>query len=107
MDVVALRQEDTEATLNAFESALSEADTQLAGTARAYKEAYAKALALAGLALCRDAALAAAAAESYRAARAISAAPGIVADELELLDALAVADPAGTLTPVRAALANE
>jgi hypothetical protein len=51
--------------------------------------------------------LAAAAAETYRAARAISAAPGTVTDELAILDALAVADPAGTLKPVRTALANE
>jgi hypothetical protein len=83
---------------------IREADAQLAGTARAYRSAYAKALALAGLALCRDAALARAAAEAYRDARAISAAPGIVMDQLRNLDALAVADPAGTLKPVRAAL---
>ena len=54
---------------------------------------YTKALGLAGLALCRDASLAAAAAAAYRDARAISAAPGVIADALQDLDALAAADP--------------
>jgi hypothetical protein len=102
--VVALRQGDAATACRAFETAFSEADALLAGTARAYNAAYAKALALAGLALCRDAAFAAAAAEAYRDARTISAAPGIVEDALRQLDALAIADPAETLKPVRAAL---
>jgi tetratricopeptide (TPR) repeat protein len=102
--VVALRQGDTATACRAFETALSESAAQLAGTARAYGAAYAKALGLAGLALCQDAVFAAAAAEAYRDARTISAAPGIVEDALRQLDALAVADPAGTLKPVRAAL---
>jgi tetratricopeptide (TPR) repeat protein len=105
--VVALRQGDAAVAINAFDLALSEAGTQLASTARAYAAAYTKALALAGLALCRDPTLAAAAAEGYRAARAISAAPGTVMDALAILDALAIADPPGTLKPVRAALTNE
>ena len=82
--------------------ALSEADLQLAGMARGYIVAYAKALALAGVAICRDTALAAAAAEAYRDARAISAAPGRVMDELQKLGALALADPGGVLKPMRA-----
>lgn len=102
--VVALRQGDTAAASKAFDMTLRETDAQLAGTARAYDSAYAKALALAGLALCRDTALARAAAEAYRDARAVSAAPGIVMDALQKLDALAVADPAGTLKAVRAAV---
>jgi tetratricopeptide (TPR) repeat protein len=104
---VALRQGDIAAASNAFDRALSEAEAQLTGATRAYGSAYDKALALAGLALCRDAALATAAVEAYRAARAISATPGIVIDELQALDALAVADPGGTLKPVRAAAAGE
>jgi hypothetical protein len=105
--VVALRHGDTAVAINAFDLALREADTQLASTARAYNSAYTKALALSGLALCQDAAFATAAAETYRAAYAISAAPGTVTDQLAILDALAIADPAGTLKPVRAALAKE
>jgi len=104
--VVALRAGDAEPANKAFDTALSEAQTQLAGTAKAYSAAYAKALALAGLALW-DAALATAAAEAYREARAISAAPGTVMDELRKLDTLAVADSSGTLKPVRAAAAGE
>jgi hypothetical protein len=86
---------------------LNEAQTLLAGEAKDFDSAYARALALAGLALCRDSALSTAAAEGYRAARAISAAPGIVTEVLRVLDALAVADSAGTLKPVRAAAAGE
>jgi tetratricopeptide (TPR) repeat protein len=105
--LVALRQGDTAAASNAFDLALGEAEAQLAGTARGYLAAYAKALALAGLALCRDSALTTAAAAAYGDARDISAAPGIIVDELMKLDALAVADPAETLKPVRAAAAGE
>lgn len=105
--VIALRQGDAAAAGKAFDAALSEAGTKLAGMARAYSAAYAKALALAGLALCRDAALATAAAEAYRDARAVSAAPGVILNQLRCLDALAVADPAGTLKPVRAAAAGK
>ena len=101
--VVALRQGDAAAG-NLFDMSILEADAQLAGAARACRTAYAKALALAGLALCRDAAFATAAADAYLDARTISAASGIVMDELQNLDALAVADPAGMLKPVRAAL---
>jgi hypothetical protein len=81
-----------------FAQTLGEAERLLAVQARPYSAAYAKALALAGLALCRDAGLAAAA---YRDARAISAAPGAVADALQDLDALAAADHARLLQPVR------
>lgn len=105
--VVALRQGDTAAASNAFDLTLSEADVQLAGMSRSYLPAYSKALALAGLAICQDAALATAAADAYRDARAISAATGIIMDELQTLDALAVADSIGTLKPVRAAAAGE
>lgn len=105
--LVALRQRITAVARKAFDTALSEAEKQLAGAAKGYDSAYTKALALAGLALCRDAAHAPAAAEAYRNARAISAAPGIVMGELQRLDALAVADPNGILKPVRAAAAGE
>ena len=69
---------------------------------KSVRSAYAKALALAGLTLCRDAALATAAAESLsRRPRHQRRLPGIVMDQLQTLDALAVADPAGTLREVR------
>jgi tetratricopeptide (TPR) repeat protein len=102
--VVALRQGDTTTASKAFEMTRREADAQPAGRARDYYSTYAKALALAGLTLCRDPALARAAADAYRDARAVSAAPGLVMDELQKLDALAAADPTGILREVRAAL---
>jgi tetratricopeptide (TPR) repeat protein len=106
--IVAARQGDQAAAAEKlFAQTLGEAERLLAGQARPYSAAYAKALALAGLALCRDAGLATTAAAAYRDARAISAAPGAVADALQDLDALAAADPAGLLQPVRAALAGE
>ena len=106
--IVALRQGDRAAAAEKlFAEAVNEAERLLAGKARPYGAAYTKALALAGLALCRDAGLATAAAAAYRDARAISAAPGVVADALQDLDALAAADPTGVLQPVRAAAAGE
>jgi hypothetical protein len=45
--------------------------------------------------------------QAYRDARGITTAPGIVQDALRRLDALAVADTAGILKPVRAAAAGE
>ena len=105
--VVALRQGDSAAARKAFDFALCEVEKQLAGSAKYYDSAYAKALALAGLALCRNAALATDAAEAYRDARAISSAPGTVIDILQTLDALAVADSFNTLKRVRAVAAGE
>ncbi len=105
--LTALRQGDRAAGQQAFADCLGEAERLLAGQARPYGAAYAKALALAGLTLCRDTGLATAAVAAYRDARAISAAPGVVADALQDLDALAAADPAGILKPVRAAAAGE
>jgi hypothetical protein len=105
--VVALRQGDIAAARDALRRTLSEAEAQLDGAAKAYATAYVKALALAGLALCQDAAYVTAAAKTYREARAISAAPGIIMDELRNLHTLAVADSSGILKPVRAAAAGE
>jgi tetratricopeptide (TPR) repeat protein len=103
--VVALRQGDSARACRAFDMALNESAVRLARTPRDVSAAFTRALALAGLALCRDAELAADAAEAYRTARRTAgAAPGIVKRELSELDALAAADRAGTLKPVRAAL---
>ena len=45
--------------------------------------------------------------QAYRDARALSAAPGVIMDELLRLDELVAADTAGTLKSVRAAAAGE
>jgi tetratricopeptide (TPR) repeat protein len=105
--IVALRQGETAAAERLFAQAVNEAERLLAGKTRPHRAAYAKALALAGLALCRDAGPAAVAAAAYRDARAISAAPGVVTEALRDLDALGAADPAGILQPVRAAADGE
>jgi len=105
--VIALRQNDTVVANMAFDSALSEIEPNLAGAAKAYNLAFNKALALAGLALGRDSNLTMVAAEAYHNARAISVDPGVIKDELQLLDALAIADRDKTLKPVRAVAAGE
>ncbi len=85
----------------------SSADALLAQTAQLYAVLDSKGLALAGLALCAAGEETAErhrvssrnsvseAVTAYRAARAITTAPGIVQRALRLFDALAVADAAG------------
>jgi tetratricopeptide (TPR) repeat protein len=102
--VVAVRQGNLAAAGKAFDLAIREADAQLAGLVRAYASLYSKALALAGLALCRDPAFAAEAARAYHDARLISADAGVIMDQKQKLGALAVADSAGILREVGAVL---
>jgi hypothetical protein len=59
------------------------------------------------LALCKDADLVPAAAETYRQARAISSNLGILRGALHDLNSLAKADPKGLLKPVRAVFASK
>jgi tetratricopeptide (TPR) repeat protein len=105
--VVAWRQANQEGARAAFRAAVGVADERLRRQATEFAAAYARALALAGLALSQDAALVRAASEAYRSARAITAGAGLVAEALQNLDALAIADPAGLLKPVRASAAGE
>ena len=107
--VILLRLGEREAARGAFREALTLADELIAKTARYYEAHYTRGLAWSGLALCgADTAEALAAAQqAYRDARAITAAEGIVRGELLRFDALAAADTAGVLGPVRAALAGE
>ncbi len=106
--VIALRQGEAEAARQAFREALALADELLGKTPQFYDAHYTRGLAWSGLALCgEDAAEAVAhAAQAYRDARAITAAAGIVQEELLKLDALAVADEAGVLGAVRRVLAG-
>ncbi len=62
-----------------------------------------KGLALAGLAVLEGGHRAAEAIAAFRAARAITSAPGIVGRLKQLLDAMAPADVAGILAPVHEA----
>ena len=101
-----LRSGDDEAARASFAEAVQHADDQLEKTARLYSALDAKGLAFSGLALCQGPKHAEQATEAYRAARAITAAPGIVQQALQLFDALAVADTGGLLRPVRKAIAG-
>jgi tetratricopeptide (TPR) repeat protein len=105
--VIALRQGESSAAQEAFAAAVAAADDLLAKTAESYDALDAKGLALAGLALCGDAAQVPAAVAAFRAARAITSAPGIVAGALQVFDALDVCDASGRLAEVRAAAAGE
>ena len=87
-------------------SAVSAAEAQLERTPRDYKAFDAKALALCALTLVGGQDHIAQANDSFRAARAITTAPGIVARTLALLDALSPVDRAGLLAPARAAAAG-
>jgi tetratricopeptide (TPR) repeat protein len=107
--VIALRQGDHSAAQAAFTDAAAACDKLLAQAAQNYGALYARGLALCGLALCPappDEA-ASRAQDAYRAARAITAAPGVLAEQQRRFDALALADTAGVLAGVRAVLAGE
>jgi hypothetical protein len=65
-----------------------------------------KALAHCWLALAQDEGHAAAAADAFAAARAVTSAPGIVRRVLRLVDALEPLDERGVLAPARAAAAG-
>ena len=109
--VIALRQADAATAAAAFQDAREQAQGFLAATPELVAAQEALGLATAGLALlAADEAearrLAAEAAAAYRAARAITTAPGIVQRAVRLFDALAAADAAGFLAPVRAAVSN-
>jgi len=107
--IIALRQGDHAVAQAAFADALTAADDMLTKTAENYDALDARGLALAGLALLADApdVHIAGAVAAYRAARAITSAPGIVARALQLFDALAAVDDAGLLAGVRAAATGE
>jgi tetratricopeptide (TPR) repeat protein len=107
LGTVALRQRESDAAEQAFAAAVAHSDKLLARTAELYHALDAKGHALAGLALCGEGERVAEAVAAFRAARAITRAPGIVSRVLRLLDALAVVDAEGLLAPVRAAAAGE
>jgi len=107
--VIHLRTEQTTAAQEAFAAAVAQANGLLAQTPQFYSALDTLGLAQAGLALCggNPAARIGEAIAAYRAARAITRAPGIVQRSLRLFDELAVADSAGVLAGVRGAVAGE
>src|SRR5512132_4382619 len=105
--VIALRQSDVVGACEAFQEAIAQADELLQHSHFIWNALYGKALALAGLALCKDAGLVPAAAETYEQAQAVSSNLGILKGALYELDALLKADPKGLLKPVRAVVAGK
>jgi tetratricopeptide (TPR) repeat protein len=107
LGVVALRQGDRVTAQDAFVAAVSAADSLLQRSAHYYTALEAKALALCGLAVSKDAQQVVAAIEAYRAARTITRDKGVIGRALRLFDTLTQSDPAGILKRVRAAAAGE
>jgi tetratricopeptide (TPR) repeat protein len=107
LGLIALRQGGRVAAAEAFSAAISHADTMLERCDQNYNALDAKGVALAGLAVLEAPNRAAEAIETFRAARAITRAPGIVGRVRRLLDALAPADAAGVLTGIYEAAAGE
>jgi tetratricopeptide (TPR) repeat protein len=105
--VIALRQSDVVGACEAFQEAIAQADELLQHSHFNWNALYGKALALAGLALCKDAGLVPAAAETYEQAQSVSSNLGILKGALYELDALLKADPKGLLKPVRAVVAGK
>jgi hypothetical protein len=106
--VIALRQGEPNITRAAFSDALAQCDALLVQAAENnYRVLFAKGLALSGLALRDGTHHVSAAVQTYRAARAITSAPGIISRQLRLFDALAAAGSTGALAEARAALAGE
>src|SRR5205823_13221427 len=91
---------DRVAATEAFQAAISHADVMLDRNGQNYEALDAKGLALAGLAVLEGGQRAAEAIAAFRAARAITKAPGTVGRVRRLLDALAPADSAGILVGV-------
>ena len=99
--VIALRQQDRDAAVEAFTTAVRQASEMLALTPDRYGALDALALSYCGLALCGDRPKIADARSAYRSARAAAPHPGIVHAVLRLFDALAQADTEGILAEVR------
>ena len=89
LGLIALRQGDRTAAAGAFQGAVSHADVMLERCDQNYKALDAKGLALAGLAVLEGGHRTAEAIVAFRAARAITSAPGIVGRLKQLLDAMA------------------
>jgi tetratricopeptide (TPR) repeat protein len=100
LGLIALRQGDRTSAADAFRAAIAHAGLLLGDCAQNYGACDARGLALDGLAVLEGGSRAAEAIAAYRAARAITCAPGIVADVKLRLEALAPADTAGVLAGV-------
>jgi tetratricopeptide (TPR) repeat protein len=108
LGLIAYRQGDRDTARAAFREAIAQADSQLEHSRENPDALNARALAWCGLALCEnDRAHLVAARESYRAARSINPALGLIHYSLRLFDALAVVDSAGMLRDMRPIVMND
>ena len=103
--IAQLRQGQPAAAAQEFRAATAQSDELLQQASEAYAELDTRALALCGLALTTNPDMAEAIA-TFRAARAITSADGIVKQVLALFDALATADHSSILTGIRLAAAG-
>jgi tetratricopeptide (TPR) repeat protein len=102
--VIALRQQDPAAARGSFAAAISRADADLLRGSQRLAAVDVKGLSLAGLALVEDDEFYLEASDrAYRAARAVTDAPGVVARVRRLLEELRLADPVGRLAKLNPA----
>lgn len=110
LGVIHLHTQDPSTAARHFDDAVLNADSILALTPGFYRALYAKALALAGLAVCRgepdSLELIAVAKSTYLKGRTICSATGVVARASKLLNTLSEASDTGILHEVRAALGD-
>jgi hypothetical protein len=95
------------AASEAFARGLAEADRLLEHSGQNVSALDTKGLAMCGLVLCADEGHRTAAEEAFGAARKITQARGVVTSVLNQLDALALADTDGILSPVRKAVEEQ
>lgn len=104
--IVALRQGDHAAAVEAFSAALSQSESLLSRNPESYDALYVKSLALCGLTVAGNSSNVSRAREALEAARLRNAAPGVLGRFLRLFDALAQADSNRLLSEARAAAAG-
>ncbi len=105
--IVLARQAERDAASRAFTGAARSAGTLIEQISDNYHALDTKALALCGQALVNGTSPLTEASTLFHAARTITQAHGIVRRVLRLFDALAPADPAGILEPIRTAASND
>lgn len=107
LGIVLARQAQRDAASQAFTDAARSASTLIEQTSHNFHAFDTKALALCGQALTNGTGQLSEAHTMFRNARTITRAHGIVQRVLRLFDALAPADPAGILEPIRVAASND
>jgi tetratricopeptide (TPR) repeat protein len=105
--IVALREDDPQDALDAFDVAIGEAEALLEGADESFVALDAMGLALAGRVLCGERRRLDGAADAYSAARAITSHDGVRTRTLGLFDDLARADKQGVLATIRPIVAGQ